>query len=67
MCFNLEKSYCISVLILLLLILGEIPKHHFLKVGGGGGGTGGGTEGWSTLDGYWVESELLTFFYGRHK
>ena len=33
--FNEEKSYCISVLILLLMFLPKIPKHHFLKVLGG--------------------------------
>ena len=31
-CFNEEKSCCISVLIFLLMFLGKIPKHHFLKV-----------------------------------
>ena len=30
-----EKSYCISALILLLMFLGKIPKHHFLKIVGG--------------------------------
>ena len=33
--FNEKKSYCISVLILLLIFLGKIPKHHLLKVEGG--------------------------------
>ena len=43
--FNKEKSYCRSVLILLLMFFGQISKHYFLKVGGGGGkggGAGGG-------------------------
>ena len=31
--FNEERSYCVGVLILLLIFLGKIPKHHFLKVG----------------------------------
>ena len=53
--FNEEKSYCISVLILLLMFLGKIFKHNFFE------GRKGGTmyihcsiEGWSTLHGYWV-------------
>ena len=33
--FNEKKSYCISVLNLLLIFLGKIPKHHLLKVEGG--------------------------------
>ena len=32
--FNEEKSYSISVLILLLMFLEKIPKHRFLKVEG---------------------------------
>ena len=31
-----EKIYCISALILLLMFLGKVPKHRFLKVGRGG-------------------------------
>ena len=37
-----EKIYCISALILLLMCLGKVPKHRFLKVGGWGGGRGEG-------------------------
>ena len=31
--FNEEKRYCIGVLVL-LMFLGKIPKHHFLKIRG---------------------------------
>ena len=35
--FNEEKSYCISVLILLLMFLDKSSKHYFLKGGRGSG------------------------------
>ena len=43
--FNEEKSYCMSVLILMLMFLGKILKHHFLKAGGDGGPGGRGAGG----------------------
>ena len=43
--FNEEKSYCISVLMLLLIFLGKIPKHNFLKIERGDEVGVGGEEG----------------------
>ena len=57
--FNEDKSYCVSVLILLLMLLEKIPKNLFLKAGGLCKSIVAPRGGQHVC---WLGSEFLTFF-----